>query len=612
MTNKRLFDRFGSILALILLFLLIFPGLPEAQEPPVEFEISMERPWNHYFSVEMKVKEVPDGGIMDLIMPVWIPGSYKIREFPQYVINEKAVDGAGIELKWEKTAKNRWRIYTCETKEVVFSYQVFAFVKSIRHSYLDDFRAVINGPHMFMFPEDHKYHPVKVKIIPYKDFKKITTGLRQDTDDPFTAYAEDFDQLFDCPIEIGNQDVIKFDVQGVPHYISISGSEKYDGDIIIKYTRPVVEEIIRMFGDIPYEKYVFFMAMDYSGGGLEHSNSTFLALRSRNYSTDSQVKNIHGLITHEFFHTWNVKRIRPFALGPFDYSRENYTRSLWIAEGITVYYTDKILYRAGFQTDEQYLDNWSTRIKNYLQNPGRFFQSAEESSFDAWTKHYLEHEDSENTTISYYSLGAFLGCMLDLTIIEASGGAKSLDDILTYLYEYYHKKLGRGFKPNEFQEACELMAGKNLDDFFEDHVRGRIEPDYNKILNFAGLDLDITSGSEANAPYLGVSLSRVRGRPGISFIRYDSPAYNQGLSINDQILSVNSVKVKSVTDLISKINGITPGETVKFEVQRDHRKLIIPVTIDEKDNRIFKITRLTEPTEEQNVVYKKWLGGARN
>lgn len=601
----NLFKKFN--LLLIVSFIVLYSStIAFSQEFKTEFEISMENPWNHYYTVEMTINDLPRGDYVDLIQPVWTPGSYKLREFSQFVQEEKALDENGNEIKFEKIAKNKWRIHRKGLKNVKFQYKVFAFEKSIRHCYLDDSRAVINGAHMYLYPEPFKDQPSKVKINPYKDFKQIATGLRQDPNDKFTLYADNFDVLYDSPIEIGNQDLLEFTVGKAKYILSISGNKDHDGDLLLKHTKRIVEETVKIIGDVPYDKYVFFMAKGIPGGGIEHSNSTFLGLQSWGYSTERQVEGLTGLIAHEFFHTWNVKRIRPFPLGPFDYSKENYSKSLWVAEGFTSYYANLIKLRAGYFTADSYIKQLAGGIGSYFNTEGRKIQSAEEASFDSWIKSYLRHQNSGNTTISYYSLGSLIGTMLDILIVDGSDSKNNLDDMMRYVYNEYHIKKGRGFKPEEFQKAAEKIGDRDLNDFFDKSVRGREAMDFAGILNLAGLEFSVQE-DYTNEPDLGASIRVIGGKMMITFIPTDSPAYLQGLSINDEIIGINGIRVTSMNSITRLMSGYRSGDEIEITFSRNEKIRSLNLKLGIKNRTKYSITKIQNPTQKQRQVFEKWL-----
>ena len=598
--------RVRSVLVAVVLCTLTACVGTEAQESPITFTVSMEDPRLHYYGVELRVTELPAGDQIDLIMPVWIPGSYMIREYPQYVTDEAAHDLAGNDLQFEKVAKNRWRIYHAGAAGLRFTYRVFAYEKTIRHSYLDEDRAIINGPHMFMFPEPLKGSPIRVEILPGTGYSQIATGLRSEPNNPFVLHAEDFDQLFDSPIEMGDIEILRFQVEGVPHEIAVSGPGEVDGQRLVHHTQRIVETAAAVIGEIPYDRYVFMMAQDVPGGGLEHSNSTFLGFPGGHLNSDQGIRNLLGLIAHEFFHAWNVKRIRPFALGPFDYSRENYTRSLWVAEGITVYYDKQIRLRAGYLTPDGFIEELQNEISQYLFQPGHLRQSPEEASFDAWIKTYHNHEETFNTTISYYLVGSLIGALLDLDIISATGGEKTLDDVMRYLWQEYYRRQDRGFKPAEFQAACETVAGKSYDEFFTRYVRSRTELDFGPFLAHAGLRLVRGAGPSDEGPYMGVSLNTDGGIVRISGLIEGSPGWRQGLSVGDEIVAIDGVRFAGYDGYRAEYGKHQPGDTIQVTVLRNRAERTIPIAQTGWPPSV-SIQPVESPTQRQQRIYAFWL-----
>ncbi len=577
-----------------------------AQEYPVTFTVTMENPQLHYYGIELRVPEVPAGESLDLIMPVWIPGSYMIREYPQYVNSEAAHDLAGNPLPFVKVTKNRWRVQTAGAGGLVFTYRVFAYEQTIRHAYLDEEQAIINGPHLFMFPEPFKDSPVRVEIRPGEGFERIATGLDSEPGAPFTLHADNFDQLFDSPVEMGDIEILRFRVDGVPHEIAVSGPGRVDGPRLIRHTRRIVETAVSVIGEIPYDRYVFMMAQGVDGGGLEHANSTFLGFPGGYLDSEDHIRQLLGLVAHEFFHVWNVKRIRPIELGPFDYSRENYTRSLWVAEGLTVYYDKQIRRRAGYLSPEEFLEELQGEIFQYLFQPGHLRQSPEEASFDAWIKTYYSHAETFNTTFSYYTSGNLIGAMLDLDIIAATGGEKSLDDVMRYLWVEYYRGQDRGYTPAEFQGACETVAGKSYEEFFDSYIRSRTELEFDPFLAHAGLRLGRGPDPADEGPYMGVSLNTEGDQVRISGLIDGTPGWDQGLSVGDEIVAINGVRFEDYAGYRAEYGKSKPGDTIQVTVRRNGEERTIPITQSGWPLSV-SIQPVENPTPEQRMIYDRWL-----
>ncbi len=446
--------------------------------PEISYTVSMSKPWTHLLEVEVRVKSSYPNEKTDLVMPVWTPGSYLVREYARHVQDFAARDARGNALAWQKTNKNTWQIASKGASEIVATYRVYANELTVRTNELNDSHAFWNNAATLMYPDGQLKTSSTVKVEPYGEWK-IATGLPRVSGQKNTFTAENFDVLYDSPFEVSNYKEINFEVRGVPHRMVIDGEGNYDLEQLKRDVPKIVAAAADMFGEIPYKDYTFIVNLR-GGGGLEHLNSTALQFNRFGFKPQSRYMGFMGLVAHEFFHAWNVKRLKPDALGPFDYTKENYTKLLWMAEGGTDYYSNVLLLRAGLISDKDFLANIASGMENLQAQPGRLQTSVEEASWDAWIKYYRQDENAINNQISYYEKGALVAGLLDVEIRKASGGAKSLDDVLRYFYTEFYKK-GRNYTPEDVQKTAEMMAGKSLDDFFRKYVRGREEIDYNGV-----------------------------------------------------------------------------------------------------------------------------------
>ena len=384
-----------------------------------------------------------------------------------------------------------------------------------------------------------------------------------------------------------------------------------------------------MGGEIPYHDYTFILHLrSNTGGGLEHLNSTALGYPRFGFGPEpkesSEGVNSAGpnaprprtyrgflsLVAHEFFHLWNVKRIRPDALGPFDYKKENYTRSLWVAEGITDYYARLVLRRAGLVSDKEFLKESARAFQNLQERPGRLVMSAEDASFDSWIKYYRQDENSVNSQVDYYDKGAILGLLLDLEIRRQSHNAKSLDDVMRYLYAEFYKK-DRNYTPADFQKACELMAGASLEQFFAKYVRGREELDYDAALAAAGLRLDTTLAADgskaAQKAYLGAELAQEGERLLVKRVYAGSPAYEQGLNTGDQIVALNNMRAnKEFFD--ARLAEKHSGDLLNLSIFRADDLSLLLIKLGGRADANYRILPVDKPSDEQKRVYQSWLG----
>jgi predicted metalloprotease with PDZ domain len=585
----------------VLLLMAVAFSSAASAAPKISYKLSMPEPQTHYFEVEMRLEDF-SGKNLDVTLPVWAPGSYLIREFPKNVEAFEAFAGS-TKVASGKTDKNTWRIVT-GGKDVTVKYKVYAFELSVRTSFIDASHGYLNGTSVFMYPEGHKDLPSTLTVVPYKGWSKVSTGLPAVAGKPFTYRAENYDILADSPIEIGNHQILSFESNGVKHEVAMYGDANYDAKRLTTDMKKVTEEAAKVFGELPVKYYLFIVHnLQSGGGGLEHLNSTTLHATRTAYGTERGYEGFLNLVAHEYFHLWNVKRLRPIALGPFDYNQENYSRMLWVSEGFTSYYADVLTKRAGFTTDREYLDKIAGNITSVENTPGNKVVSAAQSSFDAWIKQYRPDENSYNTHLSYYSKGALLGMLLDLEILKATNGTKSLDDAMKALYDEYYKKKKRGFTDKEFQQGMEKFAGHSLDDFFTRYVYGVETPDYNAYLNAAGITLtDVNKNT--NEPLLGAAISTASGKPVVTIVTRNGSAWQSGLNVNDEIVGVNGYRV---TDDINKsIPAYAVGDVLELVVNRNGQLMILPVTLLKNQTLKYQASMAPSATDIQKKSYQKW------
>ena len=550
----------------------------------IKYELSMPEPETHFFEVHMEIPEVlSNSKLLDknhllVKMPVWTPGSYLVREYAGNVENFVAQNGKGQNLKSRKVNKNTWQIDINNAEDVHIDYSVYANTLTVRTSFIDSNHGYLNGASIFMFVPELMDKPSKLKVIPYEKWSVVSTALPETSKNVFDV--KNFDTLVDSPIEIGNHEVLEFEALGIPHKIAMYSATKlkYDKEKLLADYTKLVEAATSVVGESPLDHYLFIVHhQPRIGGGLEHKFSTTCMTSTVAYSTESAYKGFFSLLAHEYFHLWNVKRIRPVALGPFDYENENYTHMLWVAEGFTNYFEEVILKRAGIYTEEDVLKHHASAIGNAENAAGNRVQSVTEASWDAWIKYYRSHENSSNTNVSYYGKGGALASLLDVKIISNTDGEKSLQDVMRLLYQKYYKELGRGYTDAEFQLACETVYGGSLDYFFQRFVSGTETPDYNQIFKGVGLQL-VDANEGKNKGYIGIT-ERSGSVYRISAI---GSAYHSGLSVGDRIVSLEgrkgqsftgASKVKNVGDMIS---GVALRNGVKFdfsfELKKDNRK----------------------------------------
>lgn len=599
----------------------------------VEYTLSMPEPHTHLFHVEVRVPS--SDGPVELVMPSWTPGSYLMREFPRNVQDFEAHDASGLRVDWRKVDKNSWRISIDPAGALTVRYRVYANELTVRTSHLDASHAYVNGASVFMFVRGMEREPVRLRVVTPPGWR-IATSLREEDDGELLA--EDYDELVDCPIEIGEHRTLVWEQEGIPHRYAIWGSGEVYEEQLISDTRRVVSVCSELFGGLPYDRYLFILHVAPDGrGGLEHRTSSSL-LVSRSSLEGEEYEKLISLVAHEFFHVWVGKRIRPEPLGPFDYCRENYTRNLWVVEGFTTYYTELILLRAGLMSRERFLERLGDSIARHEALPGRLHQSLEDSSFDTWIKFYRPDAHTPNSQVSYYHKGWLVAMALDLEIRRASAGARSLDDVLRVLWARWRER-DVGFPedgPGGIQSVAEEVYGGSLDGFFERYVRGVAEIDFDEHLAAAGLALvedgvtgrddgegapqessidpsgvNARSGPRLPAPgpheaRLGVRLTEGGGRLKVTHVLEGTPAHGAGVNVGDEILAVDGQKA-TIASVGTRSSRATAGDELRLVLLRRDRLLEVVARMQAPVRRRARILPMDDADAPAIHVRKGWL-----
>ena len=508
----------------------------------------------------------------------------------------EAEDKNQNKLSSHKIRKNAWRV-EYNSPQVLIKYRVYAFDLTVRTSFIDQSHGYVNGASIFMYIEGFEKESAELEIIPYEKWTSISTSLLPKKNTTHTFIIPNYDVLVDSPIEIGNQETLSFKVEGITHKAAIYGFEEIPKkDILIHDIQSIVTAAKSIFGEIPSEEYTFIIHFaEKNGGGLEHANSTSLKFSRELVQSPIGYKQFLSLLAHEYFHLWNVKRLRPAPLGPFDYNQENYTTLLWQAEGFTSYYEKLILLNSRLITEDDYLNTLAEKI-NYIENqPGSQIQSLSDASMDAWIKAYRPHENSHNTTISYYTKGAVIALLLDISLIHHSKTSYTLDDVMRYLYHIYFKKHNRGFTENELRKAVEKFLGFDLREFFEKYINGTEEIDYAQYLNYAGLEL-------IHEPIEGLNIGLSLDDNVITQIKRNSCAEKSGLNVDDKILSINKLHINNLDSWLAHRKE---GEQINIQFVRDGIVQELSMVLSHYPIVNYKIITINSPSEEQQRCFSK-------
>lgn len=564
----------------------------------LHYQIEFDDYKQHLVHVTIRFLANPN---QELWLPTWIPGSYLIREFSKHIESVKAYDEAGRMLDIKKTSKNRWRLFNTDHELMTIEYDVYAYDLSVRGAYVDQTRLYINPACVCLALEGQEQSACEVEVFLPDELKhfQLATGLASKSlvKGRFTLKADHYDQLIDSPFELADQSRFGFETHGIEHEFVISGPHNANIDRLKADIEKICAAEINMFGSAPFKNYTFMtMATGNSYGGLEHCNSTSLItprddLPKSNEPTEpsKDYQRFLGLCSHEYFHSWLVKFIRPENFANYNLHQEGYTSLLWIFEGFTSYYDDLILLRSGVISQKSYLDLLKAQIDRYLQNPGRFVQTVAESSFDAWIKFYRQDENSNNAGTSYYNKGALVALCLDLGL-RLRGS--SLDALMRRLYE----NTQNGMQVNErtIFDLCKELTGDNWIEQINHLINTTDELPLDQLLPEFGLSYRVKT--DKSLP-LGLKLVDKPEGVLVQSARRESAGAKAGISANDVIIAIDGLKAS--TKLIEKY-AKQGGTYTVFAFRRDE---LISFAVDCATSDLTEV----ELVVEDQAKTEKWL-----
>ncbi|HYH99956.1 M61 family metallopeptidase [Hyalangium sp.] len=581
--------------------------MPEA----VRYRVSMPRPHSHLFEVEATFPVGPD--VLDAVLPVWTPGSYLVREYARHLQDVTAVGPRGELLPVQRADKRTFRVRT-GGRAVTLRYRVYANELTVRTSHLDGSHGYFNGATIFLYTDATRHHEHRVTVEAPEGWRTFSALEQQDG----IFSAPDYDTLIDSPFEVGPHTPLSFVAASVPHEVVVWGDTVPDPDKLTTDLQRICEAEARLLGGLPMKRYLFLVYLTDKGrGGLEHQASTALLFPRAAMQNSRGWEDFLTLAAHEYFHLWNVKRIKPRALVPFDYSQENYTTLLWAFEGMTSYYDNLFVRRAGLMSAHRYLTRLGETLTTLHGTPGRRVQTLADASLMSWIKHYRPDENSSNSAISYYLKGEVVCALLDLELRRATGDAKGLDDVVRLLWQRYGN--GSGVPEDGVEKLVSEVAGKDLTPFFDRAVRSTEELDYS-VLSHVGLEIGFRvresstdrggtptprKGSEAKPKgWLGLSL---KGNATVASVMDGSPAMEAGLYPEDEVVALDGYKTDGA-GLLSRCEDRRPGETVRVTVFRRDKLMEVPVVLGQKPADAVYLTRVDKPSEAQKAAYQAWLG----
>ena len=615
----------GAVMFLALMALSVHPAATAARAAkpsaaPLKYELAFEHPNTHLLDVTIHASDLK-GATVEFAIPDWAPGSYYIENYSANVQRFRATSADGKALSWRKTDSQTWQIDLAGAAAVTISYQVFANTLQNNIAQYNERHAFIGGPSVWMYLVDGKDRPIELSVAAPSGWK-IATGMEHTSDHTFAA--ADYNWFADAPFEISDFAEKDFEVLGTTYHVIVHDVEnKKDFTKFANDLQKTVATIVPLFQSVtgtpqaaPFKDYYFiFHIWPQTGGGLEHLNSTQI-----NFTTDwDSTEPLPGttlnqydlklfVAAHEFFHAWNVKRLRPLPLGPFDYTQMVHTPSLWISEGLTSYYGSLSVERAGLVPPLQYLDGIARLITNFEAKPGRKERSIEDTSWDTWFSNPMSISQADNlanTYYSYYDGGQIMGHILDFAIRDNTNNQRSLDDWMRLLYSRYALPKP-GFKPEDAIHAASEVAGKDVSDVFRRYISGMEPIPYEQYFALAGIE--VTKKVDPDKAWVGIEVKKSDdGHAQIRNVIPGSPAENAGLSNDDVIYAIDS-RALEADGVNAQLSSRKPGDTLRITVLRlgEFREFLVTPTTN--PNPTYSLKPMENQTEKQKAIYNSWLG----
>ncbi len=592
----------------------------------ITYELSFDRAPQHLVKVVMRIEGVTSPEVV-VVMPSWSPGSYKIRDYAGWQGNVRAYKGSGAS---RVATTSQWRdkaalVVSSEGASTIeVEYVIYAHERTVRTSHVNRFHAFLMLTSICMYVEGRtqEIHHVLLKHdrALWPSVSTALSPVQSATSSGVLLGALNYDILADSPIEIGDHAVTTFTEAGAQHEVAIATNYNVDTDWLTKQVQQIVKVETAMFGGAPYDRYVFIIqAYPGAGGGLEHARSSVNAVDPSALTDKTKAVGLLSLLCHEYFHLWNVKRIRPKELGPFDYTKENYTSMLWLAEGLTSYYDDLLTYRCGFTTTKEYLEALSKdHVGRLFMVPGREAMSTRDSSFLAWLKLYMQSPDGNNRFPSYYLKGGVIFLLLDAYIVDHSDGKYSMDDAMREMWKRYLSDPSRGMSEEECYAIIEQATSVQIRERLISWLDGTTELPYDEILSGVGLKIEYADkpaepatfgekrafASVPQAPYVGWQVADVSGKLVIKGIDDGSPAAEAGFGIDDEIVAVDDRRVASLAQLDHYL-AARRQQGARITGHCDGR--IFTTTVRPILRTIPKLVEIENPSARQQQMRDRWL-----
>jgi predicted metalloprotease with PDZ domain len=569
-------------------------GQAQKRDIQIDHTVTISDPATRQFHITTEIKNI-DQPQLDLALPTWTPGWYTVENYAKNIQRFRVTDTVGKWLPLRMSRKQTWNIDTRTVSSIRIEYDYVATVLALNQAKITPDFAFFTGIQLFFEPIGHRSVPSTVRFSLPIDWK-IVTALKE-TPDPMVFTAADYDTLVDAPAEMGKFDVTRFEVNGKPHYFVANPAGSFSTEktkTFIGMLQKVALAQSAVFGDLPYEKYVYFYFFSppesNASGALEHLNS-FVAFAPPGETALPEL--LIGTASHEFFHLWNVKRIRPAEMWPYDYSRENETPLLWVSEGFTNYYASLMIYRAGIINEREFVDRRMAVAADIEGNEVRNYISPASSSVSTW----IGYDTPTAFKISYYAQGENIGALLDLSIRHDSGAKYGLDDVMRALYNDFYKR-GKGFTTEDMIGVVSRLSGRDYHDFYRRYVFGTEIPDYAAIYGYAGYKVEQATREVAD---FGFDARFRDGGLYIQSITVGSGASRSTLQAGDIVMKIDGRGIREVD------GDSLAGKTVKLTLNRNGEDVVIPMTVGARNVPFFKAVEIKDPSPQQLKVRAAWL-----
>jgi predicted metalloprotease with PDZ domain len=577
---------------------------------PIRYRVDLTDRVHHLVRVRLTVPGDLAAGAR-LVLPVWTPGSYVVRDYARHVQSIRATDGDGAEVPLTMDSRTSWRLPEGLDAPVEVDYELYANDLTVRTNHVDDHHALLIPAATFITVDAGADRPHEVTVPPTPGDHRVWS-LLPDGDRPHTSVAEHRDHLVDSAFEVGAHPSVDYTVAGVPHtfvWAGHGGRAERHLERLADDARAIGECAVALFeGELPVERYTFLCtAWDTGGGGLEHRDGAVLQIPVRVFTDDDLYARFQSLIAHEYLHLWNVKRLVPAALVHPDHERPTHSPSLWVAEGWTAYYDELLPTRSGLWTPRRYLDSLRDTYLTVRDTPGAQRQGLRQASFEAWTKHYVRDENTPNVATDYYGHGSLVAAELDLRLRASRPDGDGIDDLLRLLWER-HAGSPSGYTEDDVLAGVRTLGGEDgaaLAGLVERRVGSPGVPDLgDEVVQVAGLRWETAEGP--TPPDLGVRASASDGGMRLDVVLRDRPAWRAGLTGGDELVAIDGQRVGR-DQLTGALRAYEAGDRIEVTVLRGPRLLTLPVTLGEPRPK-RKLVAVDDPNDTQRAVFRRWTG----